>query len=362
MRWELPGFGFIKKWLRKQKPSPASQPIPRKFVNIADALKDLVAQKKIPGIAIGIFKKGEVSILQGFGYADLDKKTPIVPTKTLLRSASVSKPIAATALAKLVADGSIDLGASYYDYVPYFPKKEYDFTIRQLAAHTAGIRAYRGKEYALNTPMSIKDSLAVFQEDPLVFPPGTDYLYNSFDWVMLSLAMEEVTGVPFESFVKETVLDPFDMKQTVPELPEQKGKNQAVCYSSWAGGFKKATAVDNRYKLAGGGYLTTVEDLIKFGKAILENKFYPEIMEQFLTAQIVKGKNTYYGLGWQVSEDGKGRPFYGHIGNQVGGYSYFKIFPETGLIIAALVNCSDPGIQDILDGIAEEFQNPEAVS
>ncbi|MBT8206600.1 MAG: beta-lactamase family protein [Eudoraea sp.] len=322
------------------------------------ALHNLAEQQMIPGMGIAIFKKEEISMLQGYGYADLKKKTPVDPAKTLFRAASVSKPIAAAALANLVAEGRIDLDASYYDYVPYYPKKDYDFTIRQLAAHTAGIRAYRGKEYALNRPMSIKDSLKVFQEDPLVFPPGSDYLYNSFDWVMLSLAMEEVTGVSFESYVKHTVLDPLGLKNTMPEAPDISKKNQAVCYSRWGSRFKKATPVDNRYKLAGGGYLTTVEDLIRFGKVILEKKFCPEAMDQFLSPQKVKGKSTYYGLGWQVSEDSKGRPYFGHIGNQVGGYSYFKIFPESGLIIAALVNCSDPGIQEVLDGIGEEFQNP----
>ncbi len=357
MQWELPRFSLIRSWLRRRGSNPFSKDVPPKFVRYEAELKDLLQQNIIPGIAIAICKKDGAAFLQGYGYADLDKKIPIDPTRTQLRAASVSKPIAAAALAKLVAEGKIDLEASYYDYVPYYPNKEYDFTIRQLASHTAGIRGYRGKEYALNSPMNIRDSLVVFQEDPLVFPPGTDYLYNSFDWVMLSLAMEEVSGVPFETYVKEAVLKPFKMHRTIPEVPDRRGIDQAVTYTRWGSGFKEATPVDNRYKLAGGGYLTTVEDLIKFGKVFLKKMHYPQVMEQFLMAQKVNGKNTFYGLGWQVSKDNKGRPFYGHIGNQVGGYSYFKIFPESGLIIAALVNCSDPRIQDVLDGIVEEFQN-----
>jgi len=89
----------------------------------------------------------------------------------------------------MVNDGLIDLDASFYEYVPYFPQKKHDFTIRQLAGHTAGIRGYRGKEYRLNKAYSIKDSLRIFKDDGLLFKPGTNYHYNSYDWVLISLAM-----------------------------------------------------------------------------------------------------------------------------------------------------------------------------
>ncbi|MDX1315592.1 MAG: serine hydrolase domain-containing protein, partial [Eudoraea sp.] len=227
----------------------------------------------------------------------------------------------------------------------------------QLASHTAGIRSYRGKEYALNKPYSIKDSLEVFQDDPLLFEPGTQFHYNSFGFVLLSLAMQEASGIPFEVYTQEKVLVPLGMSGAIPECPNTNDNQQAKFYTRWASGFRRAITVDNRFKIAGGGYLTTVEDILKLGKAILNKDFFPETMSLLLQSQKVAGKKTYYGLGWEVSEDTKGRVFYGHIGNQVGGYSYFRVFPETGLIIAALVNCSDPKIQDVLDGMVAELQN-----
>src|SRR5680860_1688069 len=103
----------------------------------ADAiLNNLVTEKSVPGLSIMVLKEGKTLLQKGYGYADLEKKIPVDAEKTIFRIASVSKPISATALAHMVADGLIDLDASFYEYVPYYPKKKWDFTIRQLASHT----------------------------------------------------------------------------------------------------------------------------------------------------------------------------------------------------------------------------------
>jgi len=321
----------------------------------ADAmLLALVNEGKIPGIAVSILHQGKPLLQKGYGYADLEQKTLINPEKTLFRIASVSKPIAAVALAKMVAEGTIDLDASLYDYVPYYPKKKYDFTLRQLASHTAGIRGYKGKEYALNKPFSIKEGISVFKDDDLLFEPGTAYLYNSYDWALVSLAMQEASGVPFEAYVQEKVLMPLGLHLTQPEYPEVPIATCACFYSKRSLGFKKATPVHNIYKLAGGGYLSTASDVAKFGQALLNVSLGDEtILKEFLTATEVNGASTYYGLGWQVSEDKKGRPFYGHVGNGVGGYANFFVYPAEEMVFSMVVNCTNPNIQEALDAVVD---------
>ncbi|NNE02407.1 MAG: beta-lactamase family protein [Eudoraea sp.] len=313
-------------------------------------LEDLIIQGSAPGIAITVLKKGKVLLEKGYGLADMETRTPVNPKKTLFRIASASKPIAATALAKMTASGLIDLDRSLYDYVPYFPKKEQDFTIRQLAGHTAGIRGYKGKEYALNKPITIKESLDIFKSDPLLFPPGTDFHYNSFDWVLVSLAMQEASGCSFEDYVSKEVLLPLDMTQTFSEDPAKHLPNKAISYTKRKAGFKKAMPVDNRFKLAGGGYLSTSADLAKLGQAYLDQRIVSgEVLEQFLTSQFLDGNPTYYGLGWQVSMDHEGRPYYGHVGNGIGGYSNFYVYPEQEVVISLLMNASNPRIQSVLE-------------
>ena len=325
------------------------------------ALIDLVKKQLLPGITVTVLKDGKLYFQKGYGYTDIEARTPANPVNSLFRSASASKPIAATALAKMVGQGIVDLDASFYKYVPYFPAKSHDFTLRQLASHTAGIRGYRGMEVALNRPYTIKESLVIFQDDPLLFQPGTSYLYNSFDWVLLSLAMQEASGLPFEEYVRQEVLEPLGMFNTTPEIPGRKLKDQAEFYTRTKSGFRKAVDVDNRYKLAGGGYLSTASDLAKLGQAYLANDFLdPEITGEFLKSQTVNGKPTYYGLGWEVSRDREGRPYYGHTGSSVGAYSNFYVYPEQKAVVVILINCTDPKLQPQLDDIISLWLSPES--
>lgn len=340
-----------------------------------DLLQGLVTEKRVPGLAITVIKNGEYVFQKGYGYADLERKIAVDPNNTIFRIASVSKPIAATALAIMVTDGKIGLDTSFYDYVPYYPKKRWDFTIRQLAGHTAGIRGYKGKEYALNTPYTIKDSITIFKDDELVFEPGHGYLYTSFDWVLISLAMQEASGIPFEKYVQEKVLNPLELTHTMAPILNgssrlenhskettinsnvlNKMERTSIFYTKNRTGFREAMAVDNFYKLAAGGYLSTSMDIAKLGQAYLEGKLLTDaVRDEFLSSQEINGQPTHYGLGWQVSEDAKGRQFYGHIGNGVGGYSNFFVYPQEQLVFSILINCTDPKVQEVLDKVVDEL-------
>ncbi len=340
------------------------------LVRADSLLQDLVNKKRVPGLAITVVKDGKSILEKGYGYSNVEAKSIVDPKKTIFRIASVSKPIAATALAQMVVEGVIALDTSFYEYVPYFPKKKWDFTIRQLASHTAGIRSYKGKEFALNKPYSIKDSITVFQNDPLLFEPGTGYEYTSFDWVLISLAMQEASGIPFQDYVNERVLKPLGMSNTI--APKQFSQDNAQegdvskdaqnkweyakWYTKMGFGFRKAIPVNNFYKLAGGGYLSTSENIAKFGQAFLDDTVLnPNIRSEFLTSLIVKGKPTYYGLGWQVSEDRKARPYFGHIGSSVGAYSNLFVYPQQRMVFSILINCTEPKVQEVLDEVMDNL-------
>ncbi|WP_237561860.1 serine hydrolase domain-containing protein [Flagellimonas algicola] len=323
-------------------------------------LASLATETRIPGMSVSVIKRGQQLLQKAYGYANLEDKTEVDPHTTLFRIASVSKCITGLALARMVEEGLLDLDDSFYKHVSYFPKKEFDFSLRQLAGHTAGIRSYRGKEFALNSPYSIKDSIEIFKDAPLQFQPGKGYLYNSFDFVLLSLAMQEASGVSFEEYVRDRVLGPLDMQHTLsPNQVEQnpnvlmtKGLQKAEFYTKTRGGFKKAISVNNQYKLAGGGYLSTASDIGKLGLAILEGKLIrPEVMQEILTSQKVNGNATYYGLGFQVSQDEQRKSFVGHVGNSVGAYSNLFIYPKEEMVIAILINSTDPKVQDELNAI-----------
>lgn len=321
----------------------------------ADALlRELIARHKVPGLVISASYKGTPWFQGGYGFANLEEEIPVVAEDSVFRIASISKPITATALACMIAEGTLDLQTDIRTYVPEFPRSHGPVSLKQLAAHTAGIRSYKGKEFALNRPMDIQDSLGLFVHDPLEFRPGQGYLYTSLDYVLLSLAMERAGGEPFHQLVSRKVLEPLGMTHTVMEMPGAPVENQVEFYTHRRSGFQKSVPVDTRFKLAGGGYLSTVTDICHLGEAYLQGHLIPsDVSKEFLTAQRVAGSSTYYGLGWEVSRDAQGRSFFGHTGNAVGAYTNFKVFPDQQFVVTILINASTAGVQPVLDSVVE---------
>ena len=326
---------------------------PKEVKKAERVVKKLIRKKKIPGIAITITKSDTIVWQKGYGYANLKLKTAIDPKETIFRIASVSKPLSATVLAKLVEEGRIDLDASLYTYLSSYPKKKYDFTIKQLGGHLAGIRTYKGREFFNKKRLTIAEGVALFKDDALLFEPGTSYAYNSYDWVLLSLVMQEVLQQPFESIVKEKVLDPLELHHTFPDLNQEDLSNKATFYSKRGKRrFRLAAKVDNYFKLAGGGYLSTSDDVAKLGNAYLKEGFIQsEIAKEFVTAQKVNENSTYYGIGWEASFDTQGRAYYGHTGNGIGGYAIFRVYPKEQVVFSILMNVTNPGIEEEINAI-----------
>lgn len=314
----------------------------------------LLDTKMIPGMAISVTQKGHTIWEKGYGWADIKQKTPIIPEKTLFRIASVSKPISAVSLAKMHEQGIINWNHSLYEYVPEFPKKPFDFTIKQLAGHLAGIRGYKGREVFNDRFLSIEQGIEMFANDPLLFAPGTKYHYNSFDWNLVSLAMQQAADIPFEVYIKENVFVPLGMKNTQPDmgglLP-----NQAVPYTKGKQDFHLSSSVNNFYKLAGGGFLSTSQDVARLGNAILSWNFLKtEIQSEMLQSQCLDtGEETGYSIGWQSAKDWNERWYYGHIGNGIGGYSWFYVYPESQTVIVMCFNVTNPSMNAYLQKIID---------
>lgn len=326
-------------------------------------IEKLVRGKRIPGMAIIVTKKDSVIWKAGYGYADVLKRIPIDPDSTIFRIASISKPISAVGLIKMYQDGIIDLNASIYKYVPDFPEKKYDLTVKQLATHTAGIRTYKGNEFLNQKFMTIKEGLRFFAYDTLMYQPGTGYLYNSNDWNLVAVAMENASDMSFEKYMRKNVFEPLDLKDIIPDKNEAL-PHKAVFYtgSTRKSGFRKAVPVNNYYKLASGGFLATAAAVSDFGNKILYNYhdfLKPKSRELMLTSQVVNAIPTYYGYGWEVSLDRKRRPFFGHVGNGVGGYGYFYVYPEEDMVFVILMNVTNPEILDqvriIVDNMITEY-------
>lgn len=135
---------------------------------------------------------------KGFGYADIENQIPVDPSLTKFRIGSVSKTLTAAAMGDLMKKDRLDPDTIVQTYVPDFPKKEYEITVRQVAGHTAGIRHYRGIEFMSSKLFkTVDEGRAIFEDDPLLFEPGTQYSYSSYGWNLISAVIEGASEEDF---------------------------------------------------------------------------------------------------------------------------------------------------------------------
>jgi serine beta-lactamase-like protein LACTB, mitochondrial len=317
----------------------------------------------IPGFNVAVAIEGKIIYSEAFGYADLEQRVPAWQI-TKFRIGSVSKPLTSAALMKLVEQNKIDLDAPIQKYVPSFPDKGALITPRMLAGHLGGIRHYKdGEPDSQKHYDSVVDGLERFKDDPLVVPPGTKFSYSSYGYNLLSAAIEAAAGRPFLDFEQEQVFTPLGLLDTTPDQPADIIQQRARFYSGAKGKpTQNAMFVDNSYKWAGGGFISTSEDLVRFGSALLQPGYLKaESLKLLFTPQKTKdGKETNYGMGWFIGKSKSGQRIYEHSGGSVGGSSELILYPDSHLVVAFICNFSgsDDGWRgEEVQSLAEAFEN-----
>ena len=212
---------------------------------------------RTPGLSVAAAAKGEILWAKGFGFSDLENKKPAT-SKTIYRYASISKPIAATAVMQLVEQGKVSLDVPIQRYVPTFPvKPEGEITLRHLMTHTSGIRHYRGLEMLNNRRYpTVEAALGIFKDDPLEFKPGAKYQYSSYAYNLLAAVVENASGKSFRDYLREKIFKPAEMTASDLEFLEEPVAERCRQYVRAGEDFKLAPMVDLSCKWAGGGTIT----------------------------------------------------------------------------------------------------------
>lgn len=323
--------------------------------SIAVVIPAAMANRGIPGASITIVRDRQVVLNRGFGMSDLENGIDATP-ETRFRIGSVSKPLTSMALGLLVEEGRLDLDAPVQRYVPGFPAKRWPITVRQVAGHMAGIRHYREGEFENQRPYpTLQDGLRMFQDDSLLFEPGTRFVYSSFGWNLLGAVIEGASGQPYLTFMHDRVIVPLGLNHTIAEFPDSLIPRRARFYTrrDSTGPILNAPYVDNSYKWPGGGYLSTTEDLAQWGAALLDGRLLrPATRDLLWTPMTTRdGKSTGYGIGWSIRSDSLGRRQAFHTGGSMGGTAILLLYPEQRLVLAMLVN-SDETLNDLARRIA----------
>jgi len=331
---------------------------PAKIAQIRRLIAGEMARQHIPGMSIAIATDHELRWSEGFGFADLEDLAP-AQASTLFRLGSICKPITAVAVMQLVERKKVDLDASIRTYVPSFPRKQWRITARQLLAHQSGIRHYSSAAEVANTRhyTNLLDSLAVFRNDPLLFEPGTWFLYSSYGFTLLGAAVEGASGMRFVDYVHANIAQPAGMTGLQLDDVYTIIPHRARGYRLRTGGkVENCALADTSNRIPAGGFLATAEDLVRFALAVEGGVLVTkETARQMFTPQKIRdGRLTNYGLGWQIIERG-GRKWVLHSGRQPGARTVL-LLPSEGTVIAVLTNLEQADPEKIAAGVAEALR------
>ncbi|XP_040893721.1 serine beta-lactamase-like protein LACTB, mitochondrial isoform X1 [Toxotes jaculatrix] len=428
--------------------------------------RDLVERIKVgteaevgaPGLVVGVSVDGAQVWCEGIGYADLENRVPCSPD-TVMRIASISKPLTSAAAARLCEEGKLDLDVPVQKYVPEFPQKRFDgqavtITPRMILSHLSGIRHYekdakkvkedkekakrllkqpvkekedeksssenkdkptteqnaKGKEatqtqkkkefeheeyYLKDNFESVTQALDLFKDDPLIFKPGTTFLYSTHAFTLLSAVVERAAGQRFLD-VMMNMFRELGMLNTVPDENDPIIYHRSRYYHlNKRGRVVNCPYVDNSYKWAGGGFLSTVGDLLLFGNALLYSYQVAHLKDtEGLLSGFLKPKTSIelwapvdrteaswdkdgmYAQGWLVVEKlqrygqcRKRRHYVSHTGGAVGASSVLLVLPSEeidlrqgqspllpqGVVVTIITNMQSVGLNSTALKIAHEF-------
>ena len=322
------------------------------------AIKARMREDETVGLALGIIQNDQIVYLQGYGTADRDRNIPVT-TQTMFRWASISKPVTAIAALQLMEQGKLDLDANVLQYVPEFPDPGVKITCRQLLCHQGGIVHYTNGPVVPTTrqyrdPHPFRDvvtALDTFNQSPLVNAPGEKFSYSTHGYILASAVVQRAGRKPFDQQVSERIRRPLQMASLQPDYQWKSIPRRTNGYRKLDGQIIDAIDDDVSWKLGGGGYISTIEDLCRFAQGLMAGKLVSERTEAMMwTPQRTTGDTaTRYGLGFTVEGDGNGLKI-SHNGSQHKTRTRMVFYPveRHGIVVMTNSEWVDPGVYTTL--------------
>lgn len=323
------------------------------------AMRSYMDKWQLQGLSLAIMRNDSLLFAKGYGWADREAGVPMQPGN-ILRMASVSKLITATGIMVLQERGLISLKDTVFgprgvlcDSVftaAVRDKRMFRITVEDLLRHKGGFTCGRGD------PMfSTKDIIRQFHLDgapdhetlvrciltrPLGFTPGTSQSYSNFGYLLLSMAIEKVTGMDYEDFIRENVLEPagcFDMhiahnyyEERFPNEVRyymQEGSEPCEEYTLSGNMVPRCYGGSDIHSLSGAGaWCGSPAELCRFVASIDGKDGVPDIISRESVAAMTEYFDTEtFSLGWNDTKpDGE----WTRTGTLAGTSALIKCYPD----------------------------------
>ena len=233
----------------------------------AQSVVAAMEREHVPGAILVVVKDGQVLVSRGFGYANLETKLPVDPGKTLFRIASVSKLFTTTALLQLVEQGKVDLNADVNTILkdlsipPTFPEP---IRVEDLMMHTGGFdkRYLNISTWDADKQQTLPEYLVAGMPER-VFPPKTLTSYSNYSVGLAGYVIETVSGKPYLTYMRESVLEPLGMRNSTFSLPPDRFESLSKAYV-WKDDAYALQPHDYMHNVPAGGLFATANDMARF--------------------------------------------------------------------------------------------------
>lgn len=331
---------------------------------IENLFSKVANEEQFSGVLL-VAVKGKIIYHGAKGYRDYAKQVPL-QSSDIFELASVSKQFTAMVIMMLKEQGKLN----YDDPVEKYVSIPYEgITLRHLLNHTSGLPDYQAimDQHWDKTKVAGNDDCIAYLNTyapPVLFAPGTKYMYSNTGYLLLASIAEKASGQEFISFCRENIFSRLGMKQTNIRTNTEKAAT-----TNFALGHLK---VDNRFVRADsfpssdytiwlgnrkgpGRISSTASDLLLWDQALYGNRLVKQttLTEAFTPAILRDGQSSAYGFGWVIGKDGAGGKMVFHTGDNPGYHTQIRRYLSPQITLILLNNNNSDQMETILDGIIQ---------
>ncbi len=317
-------------------------------------------------VSIAIIENFEICEAYAYGVKRRTTKEKVT-SDTLFQAGSISKPVFAVAIMRLVERGTLDIDTDISEYlagydVPTYDNQKHKITLRQILSHHAGLNlhGFAGYQQGQKIPTVEQILTGVFPSNhlklKLIKDPETGFQYSGGGYVLAQKIITDVCKLNFCDLMNDLVFSPLFMTHSTYSQPLPKNKFNKIAFGYNLHNLQLPGGYNIMPELSAAGLWTTPSDLARFGIEIMKALKSESTFLEKKTAELMTTKayeNSPYGVGFAVNQSKKGLIF-GHGGSNLGYYSNMVFCPDEGSGIVVMQN-SDIGMR-IRDEVTNAFK------
>lgn len=315
-------------------------------------------QNRAPGFALAVWHKGQVVFANGYGYADVATKTPVLST-TRFPIGSITKQFTAASILLQAEHGRLTLDDRLSRFLPEMPNAD-KITIRMLLNQTSGLHNFpltSEHSWPLEGQIDPKRLLAILKTDKPDFSPGEKWGYSNTNYAVLAEIIARSSGLSFEQFLQQNIFTPLVM--TASGVGYQAQKGIATPYEGTAGNFAPVPvplSLDLFY--GAGNIVSDASDLMRWDATLIGGRLLnlAAMRELWTAGKLANGQPVNYAMGFVPASIGGHRELW-HNGYTplAGGYCLNAIFPDDQLAVVVLSNSPDAVFRGVPEQIVHEI-------